>query len=58
MDVKNIYTHDLQIARSDPTTDTVNLIKGKREVVTESSLPNILFAYGTEEQLKSFVLTT
>ena len=38
-----------------PTTDTVKLIKGKRKVVTESLLPNIFFAYGTEEQLKSFV---
>ena len=38
-----------------PTTDTVKLIKGKRKVVTESRLPNIFFAYGTEEQLKSFV---
>ena len=33
----------------------VKLIKGKRIVVTESRLPNIFFAYGTEEQLKSFV---
>ena len=38
-----------------PTTDVVKLIKGKRKVVTESRLPNIFFAYGTEEQLKSFV---
>ena len=38
-----------------PTTDTVKLIKGKRKVVTESRLPNIFFAYGTEEQLKYFV---
>ena len=38
-----------------PTTDTVKLIKGKRKVVIESRLPNIFFAYGTEEQLKSFV---
>ena len=38
-----------------PTTDTVKLIKGKRKVVTESRLPNIFFAYGTEEQLKTFV---
>ena len=34
---------------------TVKLIKGKRKVVTESRLPNIFFAYGTEEQLKTFV---
>ena len=38
-----------------PTTETVKLIKGKRKVVTESRLPNIFFAYGTEEQLKLFV---
>ena len=38
-----------------PTTETVKLIKGKRKVVTESRLPNIFFAYGTEEQLKTFV---
>ena len=38
-----------------PTTSVVKLIKGKRKVVTESRLPNIFFAYGTEEQLKTFV---
>lgn len=38
-----------------PTTNVVKLIKGKRKVVTESRLPNIFFAYGTEEQLKFFV---
>ena len=38
-----------------PTIDVVKVIKDKRTVVTESRLPNIFFAYGTEEQLKSFV---
>ena len=38
-----------------PTIKTVKLIKGKRKVVTESRLPNIFFAYGTEEQLKEYV---
>ena len=38
-----------------PTTNVVKLIKGKRKIVTESRLPNIFFAYGTEEQLKTFV---
>ena len=38
-----------------PTTEVVKLIKGKRKIVTKSRLPNIFFAYGTEEQLKSFV---
>ena len=38
-----------------PTTNVVKLIKGKRKVITESRLPNIFFACGTEEQLKTFV---
>ena len=38
-----------------PTTNVVKLIKGKCKVVTESRLPNIFFAYGTEEQLKEYV---
>ena len=38
-----------------PTITSVKLINGKQKVVTESRLPNIFFAYGTEEQLKSFV---
>ena len=38
-----------------PTINVVKLIKGKRKVVTESRLPNIFFAYGTEEQLKEYV---
>ena len=38
-----------------PTTNVVKQIKGKRRIVTESRLPNMFFAYGTEEQLKVFV---
>lgn len=38
-----------------PTINSVKLINGKRKVVTESRLPNIFFAHGTEEQLKTFV---
>ena len=38
-----------------PTSNVVKLIKGKRKNVTESRLPNIFFAYGTEEQLKEYV---
>ena len=38
-----------------PTINSVKLINGKRKVVTESRLPNIFFAYGTEEQLNTFV---
>ena len=38
-----------------PTTSVVKLIKGKRKVVTESRLTNIFFAYGTEEEIKTYV---
>lgn len=38
-----------------PTQNVVKLIKGKRKVITQSRLPNIFFAYGTEEQIQSFV---
>ena len=43
------------IAAFYPTINSVKLINGKRQVVTESRLPNIFFAYSTEEQLKTFV---
>ena len=38
-----------------PTTNVVKLIKGKRKKVTESRLPNIFFAFGTEKQLNEYV---
>ena len=38
-----------------PTISVVKLINGKRKVVTESRLPNIFFAFGTEEQIKTYV---
>ena len=38
-----------------PTITTVKLINGKRKIVTESRLPNIFFAYGTEDQIKTYV---
>ena len=38
-----------------PTTSVVKLIKGKRKVIIESRLPNIFFAYGTEEEFKTYV---
>lgn len=37
-----------------PTRTTVKIIDGKRKTIEESYLPNILFAYGTEEELKKF----
>lgn len=38
-----------------PTINRVKLIDGKRKEVTESRLPNIFFAYGTEDQVKAYV---
>ena len=38
-----------------PTTTVVKIINGKRKGVTESRLPNIFFAFGTEDQIKTFV---
>lgn len=38
-----------------PTMTTVKMVDGKRMKVTESRIPNILFAYGTESRLKAFV---
>ncbi len=38
-----------------PTTTVIKIINGKRKVVTESRLPNIFFAFGTEDQIKTFV---
>ena len=38
-----------------PTLRSVKLIDGKRSFVEKSRIPNIFFAYGTEEELKSFV---
>lgn len=38
-----------------PTITIVKLIDGKRKSVEESRLPNIFFARGTEEEIKSYV---
>ena len=38
-----------------PTLSTVKLVDGKRKTVEESRIPNLFFAYGTEEEIKSFV---
>ena len=38
-----------------PTIKTVKEVEGKRKTVEESRLPNIFFARGTEEEIKSFV---
>ena len=38
-----------------PTLKSVKLVDGKRITIEESRIPNIFFAYGTEDELKSFV---
>lgn len=38
-----------------PTLTKVKLIDGKKKAIEVSRLPNIFFAYGTEEEIKSFV---
>lgn len=38
-----------------PTIRVEKTVNGKRKVVTESRLPNIFFAHGTEEEIKEFV---
>lgn len=38
-----------------PTIKTVKEVDSKRKTVEESRLPNIFFARGTEEEIKSFV---
>lgn len=38
-----------------PTLKVTKQIRGERREVVESRLPNIFFAYGTEEELKKFV---
>ena len=38
-----------------PMVRAIKLVRGKRKAVTQSRLPNIFFAYGTEEELQNFV---
>ena len=38
-----------------PTIKTVKKVEGQRTAVEESRLPNIFFAYGKEDEIKSFV---
>ena len=38
-----------------PTLTVIKRVDGKRKAVEESRIPNIFFAYGTEEELRSFV---
>ena len=38
-----------------PTIEVVKLVKGKRTLITESRIPNMFFAYGTKDEIESFV---
>lgn len=38
-----------------PTLTQVKVVNGKRTLVEESRIPNIFFAYGTEDEIKAFV---
>lgn len=38
-----------------PTITKETVVNGKKKLVVESRIPNIFFAYGTEEHIKSFV---
>ena len=38
-----------------PTIKTIKEVKGKQQTIEESRLPNMFFARGTEEDIKSFV---
>lgn len=51
----NDYLRDKNIETFYPTLKTVKLIDGKRVTREESRIPNIFFARGTEEEIKSYV---
>ena len=38
-----------------PTLKSIKIVDGKRVAIEESRIPNIFFAYGTEDEFKSFV---
>ena len=38
-----------------PTIRTIKIVDGRRTAVEESRIPNIFFAYGKEDEIKSFV---
>ena len=54
---KNVYDYLVgkHVEAYYPTIKTVKEVDGMRKTVEESRLPNIFFARGTEEEIKSFV---
>ena len=49
------YLVEKQVEAYYPTITTIKIVDGERKAVEQSRLPNIIFARGTEEVLKSFV---
>ena len=49
------YFVDNHVEAYYPTIKTVKELDGKRKTIEESRIPNIFFARGTEEEIKSFV---
>ncbi len=54
-DKANEYLIKNKVETYYPTIKTIKQTEGKRKTITESRLPNILFARGTEEEIKKFV---
>ena len=49
------YLISKNVIAFNPTFKRIKLVDGKRITTEESRIPNIFFAYGTEEELKTFV---
>lgn len=49
------YMVEKQVEAFYPTIKTVKEVNGKQQTIEESRLPNMFFARGTEEDIKSFV---
>ena len=49
------YMVEKQVEAFYPTIKTVKEVNGKQQTIEESRLPNLFFARGTEEDIKSFV---
>ena len=54
---KKVYTYltSKNVVAFYPTLKNIKIVDGKRVAIEESCIPNIFFAYGTEEELKTFV---
>ena len=54
---KKVYTYltSKNVVAFYPTLKRIKIVDGKRVAIEESRIPNIFFAYGTEDELKAFV---